>query len=296
MTKILVTGGAGFIGSHLVKKLLKNYEVIAFDNLSTGKISNIPREVNFIRGDIRNKKDLEKIEKTNYVFHLAAQVSVPFSVSNPNIDAEINILGTINLLDWCKKNKVEKIIYLSSAAVYGEPRYLPINEKHKTEPISPYGISKLAAEKYLSLLENSIILRIANVYGLNCEKGEPGVIPIFISQIKENKPLTIFGDGTQTRDFVNVKDVVRVCISALKYDGKERVFNIGSGKETTINQIVEIFKKFRKNLKVSYLPKREGEIYRSFFDISKPKKELKFKPFVDLEKGIKELLTKENIL
>jgi UDP-glucose 4-epimerase len=289
--RILVTGGAGFIGSYLAKELLRDHKVIVFDNLFTGSEANIPKGARFIKGDLRNLEDIEKIPKVEVVFHLAAQVSVSYSIPNPKEDEEINVRGTINLLEWCKRNDVQKVVYISSAAVYGEPKYLPINEEHPTEPISPYGISKLAAEKYTLLYKNSIILRLANVYGKGgVKEGEAGVIHIFAENLKNNKPLEIFGDGTQTRDFINIRDAVKACVLALSYNGKEKVFNIGSGKETAISELVELFKRFRPNLEVIYKEKREGDIYRSYFDISKAEKELKFKPEVELQDGIKDLL------
>lgn len=289
--RVLVTGGAGFIGSYLSKTLAEKNEVFIFDNLSTGTIENLSNNITFIKGDLRNLKDLEKIPNVDIVFHLAAQVSVPYSISNPKEDAEINIIGTINLLEWCKKEKVKKVIYISSAAVYGEPIYLPIDEKHPTNPISPYGISKLAAEKYVLLYQTSIVLRLANVYGKGgVKEGEAGVIHIFADNLKENKSLKIFGDGTQGRDFIHIKDVVNACLLTLNYNGRKRIFNIGSGKETIINQLVELFRKYKPDLEVNYLEKRKGDIYKSYFDISRAKNELKFRPKIELEDGIKELL------
>jgi len=289
--RILVTGGAGFIGSYLSKALSKDNEVFVFDNLSSGNIKNLSQDVRLIKGDLRNLNDLAEIPKVDFVFHLAAQVSVPYSVSNPREDADINIFGTINLLEWCKKNGVKKLIYFSSAAVYGDTVYLPIDEKHPTNPISPYGISKLAAEKYVLLFPNSIILRPANVYGKGgVKEGEAGVVHIFADNLKNNKPLEIFGDGTHERDFVHIRDVVEACILALNYEENERIFNIGSGRKITINGLAELFKKFKPDLKVVYKPKRDGDIYKNYFDISKAKKELNFYPEVELVDGVGELL------
>ena len=271
---ILITGGSGLIGSYLVKELLKDHNVTIFDKNSPKDI----KKVNFIKGDLRKENDFKKIPKVDVVFHLAAQISVPFSILNPKIDAEINIFGTINLLNWCRKNEIEKIIYSSSAAIYGEPKYLPIDENHPTEPISPYGISKLSAEKYIGLFKGSVILRYSNL------------IPMFISQIKKEGILNIFGNGNQTRDFVSINDIIKANLLALKYN-KKGVFNVGSGKETTINELSCIIKKFKKNLKIINLPEREGEIYRSYYDISKIKKELNFSPNMDLEKEIKSTLS-----
>ena len=289
--KILVTGGAGFIGSYLSRELSRKHEVIVFDNLFTGKKENLPEEMEFIKGDLRKICDLAKIPEVDVVFHLASQTSASFSIKSPKLDVEINILGTINLLNWCNEYGIKKVIYTSSAAVYGEPQYLPIDEEHPTNPISPYGISKLSAEKYVLLYRNSIVLRLANVYGKGgAKEGEAGVIQIFAEKAKNREQLEIFGDGTQTRDFINVKDAANACMLALSYEGKERIFNIGSGKETSVNELVELFKKYEPNLKVKYLRRRNGDISRSYFDISRARKELNFIPRVKLEDGIKELL------
>ena len=289
--KILITGGAGFIGSYLSRELSRKHEVIVFDNLFTGKKENLTEEIEFIKGDLRKICDLAKIPEVDVVFHLASQTSTSLSIKSPKLDAEINILGTINLLNWCNEYGIKKIIYTSSAAVYGEPQYLPIDEEHPTNPISPYGISKLSAEKYVLLYRNSIVLRFANVYGKGgAKEGEAGVIQIFAEKAKNREQLEIFGDGTQTRDFINVKDAANACMLALNYNGKERIFNIGSGRETSINELVELFKKYEPNLKVRYLRRRNGDISRSYFDISRARKELNFIPRVKLEDGIKELL------
>ncbi|OYT43568.1 MAG: UDP-glucose 4-epimerase [Candidatus Aenigmarchaeota archaeon ex4484_56] len=284
--KILITGGLGYIGSHLAKTLReKNYEVVIFDNFYSNKVDKL-EDIVTIKGDIRTSGDLEKIPSVDVVIHLAAQTSVQNSILDPKTDNEINVLGTVNLIDWCRKKNVKKIIYASSAAVYGNPAYLPIDENHPTNPVSPYGVSKLSAEKYIQL-ENFVILRLANVYG--GMKDNSGVISTFIKNLKREEALCLYGDGNQTRDFVNIEDVISAFISAIKYQ-KRGIFNIGSNKETSLNELVNILREFKPNLKVNYLPKREGDIYRCFFDISKAKKELGYNPKIDLKEGMKKLL------
>ncbi|MBW5397738.1 NAD-dependent epimerase/dehydratase family protein, partial [Brachyspira pilosicoli] len=210
---ILITGGAGFIGSHIADILIQNnYKVIIADNLSTGKKENINNKALFYNIDIKNYNDLEAIfnnNKIEYIIHLAAQVSVPNSIRNPINDANENIIATLNIIELSKKYNIKKIIASSSAAVYGIPKKLPIDELHNTVPISYYGLSKLTMEKYLILSNlNYIICRFSNVYGpRQTPHGEAGVISIFMDNAINNKDLNIFGNGKQTRDFIYVEDI-----------------------------------------------------------------------------------------
>ena len=218
MKKVLITGGAGFIGSHVADRfLLNNYEVIAADNLVTGNIDNINgKNIKFFNIDIRDREKLEELfknEKPDYVIHLAAQVSVSSSVGDVLYDAEENITALINILELCKKYNTEKIVFSSTAAVYGIPEEVPSREANKTAPLSPYGLSKLTGEEYIKMYSrlfgvNYVILRYANVYGpRQSAHGEAGVVSIFNDKIKANGDIFIEGDGLQTRDFVFVKDV-----------------------------------------------------------------------------------------
>ena len=221
--KLLILGGAGFIGSHLVDALLEQgEEVHVVDDLSTGKLENLNPAASFYKMDICDSGfgDLICSIRPEVVFHLAAQVSVPRSVHNPYEDARVNVLGTVNLLDACVKAGVKRVVFSSSAAVYGMPQYLTINEAHPLHTISPYGASKAAAEEYIRLYQrmygiNYIILRYANVYGPRQDaEGEGGVVSIFSSRLTSREELTIFGSGEQTRDFVYVKDIVRANLAA----------------------------------------------------------------------------------
>lgn len=290
--KILITGGAGFIGSFLTNELSKDHEVIIFDNASEKKLKTLPPNAKFIYGDLRENIFFQNIPKVDVVYHLAAQTSVTFSLTNLNEDAEINILGTVNLVNWCMKNDIKKIIFISSASVYGNPKYLPIDEEHPTNPISPYGISKLTSEKYVSLIPNHIILRLSNVYG--GIGNQDAVISNFVKRIKNKSPLEVFGDGTYTRDFIHVKDVVSACLLALRYDGNEKIFNVGSGKESSINEVAEIFKTLSPEINLTYNSPRIGDIKRSYFDISKITSEMKFTTTIDLRSGIESLLSQED--
>ncbi|MEM3443113.1 MAG: SDR family NAD(P)-dependent oxidoreductase, partial [Candidatus Bathyarchaeia archaeon] len=213
--KVLVTGGAGFIGSHLVERLLKeDCNVVVLDDLSSGKTENLDlknRNLIFLKGGIRDKELVKKaLKDVEVVFHLAALVDVPFSVKNPLLVNQVNVCGSLNILEESIKTNVEKFIYASSCAVYGEPQYLPINEEHPTNPLSPYAVSKLAIEKYCQVFNKlyglkTVSLRLFNVYGPRQEGDSySGVISRFIRQLRSGKPPIIFGDGSQTRDFVYV--------------------------------------------------------------------------------------------
>lgn len=296
----LVTGGAGFIGSNLVKFLVeKNINVKIIDNLSTGNRSNILNlDVEFIKGDIRNYNFvLNNTRKVDVVFHLAASIGNVKSIKNPYEDSEVNLLGTINLLEAIKKNGVEKIIYSSSAAIYGELLYDEIDEKHPLSPNSPYGVSKLSAEKMVvcySRLYNftAVALRYFNVYGVNQRYDAYGnVIPIFAHRLLMRKPLTIYGDGKQTRDFVNVKDVALANYLASNKIKGDEVFNVGTGKSYSIDYLAQcMISVSKKNVEVCYLPPRKGEVLHCKADTKKIKDKLDFEPSVQFENGITEYL------
>jgi len=296
---ILVTGGAGFIGSNIVDELLNNnHNVIVIDNLSTGKKENINSKVEFFELDIRSKK-ISKVFKSHdidFVFHLAAQIDVNQSIENPCFDADNNINGSINILKNCRANNIKKVIYSSSAAVYGIPNYLPIDENHFVSPISPYGISKHTPEHYLMIYNklyglNYTILRYSNVYGpRQTTSGEGGVISIFIDRMLSNKNPVIFGDGEQTRDFIYVEDVVQANISALN-KGKNEILNISNSTKTSVNEIVTIINnKLDRNIKPVYKDKRSGDILHSVLDNKKAKKKLAWSPNYNINMGIEKAL------
>ncbi|ABO34808.1 NAD-dependent epimerase/dehydratase [Methanococcus maripaludis C5] len=292
--KILVTGGAGFIGSHIVDILIENgHDVSILDNLSTGNEKNLNTSAKFINGDILDKTlDLSGFE---CVIHEAAQINVNKSLSAPMFDAEVNILGTVNILEKMKKYGVKKIIYSSSGgAVYGEPEYLPVDENHPIKPLSPYGSSKFCAEEYIELYNRLYgieycILRYSNVYGERQDPlGEAGVISIFIDKIKKGETPVIYGDGNQTRDFINVRDVAKANLLALGW--RNQIVNIGSGRETSVNELFKLISfELGFNLDAIYEKEREGEVYRTYIDYKKAKS-LGWIPDVELQDGIKNLV------
>lgn len=276
---ILITGGLGFIGSHISNKLLDNNNVTIIDNLSTGKIDylNQPKHENLtlIQKNL-NSLDLNlNLKDIDYVFHLAAMVSVPLSVEKPITCHMENVTTTVNLLNACVKNDVEKIIFSSSSAVYGENINMPLKENELPAPTSPYATSKACCELYLkSFYEsyglNYTALRYFNVFGPKQDKNSPyaAVIPNFINAILNKKQPIIYGDGKQTRDFVYVEDVANANILSCKsnFNG---IINVANGKKITINELYEIIKKIMNSeIKVKYLPKRKGDLKDSQADIS----------------------------
>lgn len=276
---ILITGGLGFIGSHITNKLIDNNTITIIDNLSTGKLYylNNPQHENLrlIKKDL-NELELDKFFKDiDYVFHLAAMISVPLSVENPIICNRENVTTTVKLLNACVRNDVKKIIFSSSSAVYGENTHMPLKEIETPTPTSPYAASKASCELYLkSFYEsynlNYIALRYFNVFGPKQDKNSPyaAVIPNFINALLENKQPLIYGDGEQTRDFVYVEDVTKANINACKSD-YNGIINVASGKQITINQLYEIIKKILKSdIKAKYVPERLGDIKHSQADIS----------------------------
>jgi nucleoside-diphosphate-sugar epimerase len=303
---ILVTGGAGFIGSHIVDRLLdEGFEVRVLDNLSTGDEMNLAAHQNkksfqFIEGDIRNCDLVEKTVKgVDAVIHEAALVSVTRSVENPLLSHEINLLGTVNLLKACKEAHVKRFVLASSCAVYGDTETLPNHENLEPKPLSPYAAHKLAAEKYAQKFYKvhgleTVSLRYFNVYGPRQKYGPySGVISILINRLLKDEHPIIYGDGMQTRDFVNVKDVVEANMLALsKQEAVGEVFNIGSGKAVTINKLTEMIQKImdKTNLEPVHAEVRQGDIKHSYGDITKAKRKLGYKPRVQLEHGLSELI------
>lgn len=295
--KTLVTGGAGFVGSHLVDALIKKgHKVVVIDNLSTGRKKNLNSRAKFYKLDICSNKVAKVFqkEKFDYVFHLAAQIDVRHSVADPLYDAKINILGSLNLIHNAAKNKIKKFIFTSSGGVvYGDTKKFPINEKERTNPISPYGVSKLSVEKYLFYFNREfglsyVILRPPNIYGpRQRHDGEAGVVAIFISKILSGQQPIINGDGKNTRDYLYVSDVVKANLLALKSKARG-VYNIGTSKETSVNQVLDkIIKTPSKPIKKMHGPAKPGEQRRSCLDYTKIKKELGWQPVVNFEDGIK---------
>lgn len=302
---ILVTGGAGFIGSNLVERLLELEEkVVVFDNLSTGRKENIRvflknPNFKFIRGDLRNQKEIERaVRGVDYIFHQAAIPSVNRSVLDPKSTFEANTLGTLNLLIVAKKNKVKKIVYASSSSVYG-PGPLPKKEEMPLNPISPYALSKLTGEKLCQMFSKiydlpTICLRYFNVFGprQNPRSEYAAVIPKFIFAFLNHQRPVIYGDGKQTRDFTYAENVIEANLKALdsQFNNGE-IFNIACGRETSILELLAILNRiFSKNMKPYFKKKRPGDIKHSFADISKSKKELGYNPKVSLEKGLEKTI------
>ncbi len=298
--KILLTGGAGFIGSHIADTYLKNgHDVIILDNLSTGNEKNIPKGAIFYKTDITNADEVEKIfaeQKPDIVNHHAAQINVRESVTSPAYDAQINIIGGINLLQSAKNHQSKKLLFSSTGgAIYGETDIIPTPETHKEIPLSPYGISKLSFEKYIQFFHRTFglpytILRYANVYGPRQDsKGEAGVVSIFIQRILQEKSLVINGDGNQTRDFVFVEDVAKANLLATESNMKAATFNVGTGKETSVNQLFEAISQVlsEKTIKKSNIDAIAGEVSRSCLDTQKIQNDLNWKPSTNLSEGIK---------
>jgi nucleoside-diphosphate-sugar epimerase len=296
-TKVVVTGGAGFIGSHVTKKLIEEgYEVSVIDNLLAGKKENIHSKAKFFKLDIRNLKDIEPVFKdAKYVFHFAAIPSVQYSIENPHETNDVNIGGTLNVLTAAKNAGVKRVVYSASSSVYGDVKVLPTTEKESAMPKSPYALQKYVGELYCKMFSEvygleTVCPRYFNVYG----DGQPStgayasVIAKFLALKKENKPLTIFGDGNQTRDFVNVDDVAEANLLAATSPrvGKGESINIGTGKKTSVKEIAKIIGGPTKFLPPRIEPKD------SLADISLAKFLLDWKPKISLEKGLKELLDK----
>ena len=280
---ILITGGLGFIGSHIANELLDNNEVVILDNLSTGNINNLnnPNHENLkiVKEDIRNTNLDDLTSNIDYIFHLAAMASVPLSIDKPVECNDINLNATVKLLKSAADNGVKKIVFSSSSAVYGQNKNMPLKESEQPQPMSPYASSKASCELYMQSFYDSYglnytSLRYFNVFGPGQDKNSQyaAVIPNFISALIEGNRPEIYGDGEQTRDFVYVKDVVLANINAAESDFNG-IVNIASGEKLSINQLYEIVKNtLESNLEPSYLPERQGDIIHSLADITQMEK------------------------
>jgi nucleoside-diphosphate-sugar epimerase len=305
-SKVLVTGGAGFIGSHLVEELIKaGCEVRALDNFSTGKLENTRRSLRtakfkMVEGDIREKHNVKAaIADSEAVFHLAAITSVPYSVKHPDVTRDVNVNGTLNLLEASLNSGVECFVFVSSCAVYGEAKRLPISEAEPTKPLSPYAESKLEAEHhcrefYTKHGLKTTILRPFNVYGPRMRNDQyGGVIAKFIERLQNGKPPIIYGDGTQTRDFIHVHDVVsamKMVIGNEKSAGQ--TFNVATGIPTTISQLAQLLAELvgGEKIKLQYRAARQGDLKQSYADIQKARIRLGFEPKVALKQGLLNLI------
>jgi UDP-glucose 4-epimerase len=296
--KCLVTGGAGFIGSHLADRLIKEgYKIVVIDNLSTGKKENLNPRAKFYKANICNSaiSQIFKKEKPHFVFHYAAHIEARESVKNPIFDAKTNILGSLNVLENCRKYKVSKIIFASSGGeIYGNANVIPTPETYFPSPVSPYGVGKLAVENYLDSYFKTfripyIALRYGNVYGPRQDpNGEAGVVAIFTNKMLRNEQPLIHGDGKQTKDYIFIKDAIEATILSFKKDFTG-VLNIGTGKETSV---LELFYKIRElthsQVKEKYVSLPPCSFKRGCLSILKAKRELDWQPKYDLRRGLKE--------
>ena len=295
--KVLVTGGAGFIGSHLVDRLVQEgHDVVVVDNLSTGNRRSLNRTARFCKLDIQSWR-LERVfrnERPNIIMHLAAQMDVRKSVEDPVFDAQVNVLGMLNVLQQAVRHGVRKVVFSSSGgAIYGEQEVYPATESHITQPLSPYGISKLCGEQYLSYYQRvsglqMVNLRYANVYGPRQDPdGETGVIAIFIQKLLNNEQAIIHGNGRQTRDFVYVEDVVEANLAVMGPE-TQGTYNVGTGKETSINDLLRILiTHTNSTCKEVHGPAKKGEQARSVIDSSKIRQELSCEARTELSDGLK---------
>lgn len=304
MPKVLVTGGAGFIGSHVAEAYLaRGYDVTILDNLSSGRRENVPEAADFVEADIRDDRAAELIrdERFDVINHHAAQMDVRVSVANPRLDASINLDGLLNLLEAARKADVSRFVFVSSGGVvYGEPEIRPTPETAPNLPESPYGVTKLAGEQYLYYYHrvhglSYAALRYSNVYGPRQDPhGEAGVVAIFSTRLKKGEPLTIFGDGQQTRDYVFVRDVVAANMIVSEADLApasrldDRAFNVGTGVETSVRELADILSSAAGgNAGIAHAEARPGELLHSSLDAGKIRG-LGWKPAVTLEQGLGE--------
>ena len=294
---ILVTGGAGFIGSNIVKRLLElGHEPVVLDDLSSGYRKNLLPEVSFFEGDVRDAELVVRAaEGCGAILHLAASVGNKRSIDHPITDSEINILGTLNVLEAARQHNIDRIVFSSSAGIFGELKTLPIAEDHPQDPDSPYGVSKLAAEK-MCLVYNklygmhNVCLRYFNVFGPHQRYDAYGnVIPIFANRLLKQEPLLIYGDGEQTRDFVNVRDVANSNIKAALSSDVKGVFNIGSGTRVSVNELARQMQQ-ASGVKavIQYGPPRPGDVRDSLADISAARQSFGFEPNMELYAGLSE--------
>ena len=295
--KILVTGGAGFIGSHLLQLLQgqQGVEVVVYDNFSSGRREHVPKAIRLVEGDVRDAEGLAHLfasEGFDSVVHLAAQTMVPYSLSYPEEDCQINLLGLINILECCRKYAVKHIVFSSSAAVYGDNLNIPLHEEEKPMPTSAYGITKMASEHYLRMYHdlyglNTTVLRFANVYGeRQGAGGEGGVVSIFCKLLAAGQGVTVFGNGEQTRDFVYAGDIAEALWRGSQLEG-HHVINISTQKETSVNQLLAAFKQaVGREFPVQYAPIREGDIFRSVLANGRCVELLGFCPAMNLQEGV----------
>ena len=308
-TKVFFTGGAGFIGSHVVEELLgRGAQVTVFDNFSTGRKENLQhlfqnKDLKVLKGDVLDKNELlDTMKNFDIIFHFAAELEITKGIDDPAADLKTNALGTLNVLETMRKNDLDNLVYASSAGVYGQAQYLPQDENHPLNPQWPYGVSKLAGEKYCIAYYNlydlkTVSLRYSIVYGPR--EWYRRVLTKFIKRVLEKKPPIIFGNGQQTRDFVHIKDCVSATMNAATSKRVAgHIFNVGSEVGTSINELARIviklsgkeMKPIYKNPKLGGMRRKLGELINLTLDITKAREMLSYKPNVDLEAGIKNFI------
>ena len=304
MTTCLVTGGAGFIGSHIVEALIKRGDTVrVLDDLSTGNVDNLSavrEQIDFIEGSVTDETTVQRaVAGTNFIFHLAAMVSVPVSMEQPVLAEQTNALGTLNVLQAAKNNGTQRVVLSSTAAIYGDEPTLPKLENMLPHPKSPYAISKLAGEYYCQLFNQAfgvetVALRYFNAFGPRQDPSSPysGVISIFLDKLQQGVAPTIFGDGGQTRDFVFVTDVAQANLLASQVpQAAGQVFNIGTGMQVSLNQLFDTLADILAfNKKPAYQPTRSGDIRYSVADATKAREVLGWLPQVTFEDGLRQLV------
>lgn len=296
--KVLITGGAGFIGSHILAQLQgrRDMDVVVFDNLSSGSKEHVPAGMELVEGDVCDEAAVDALFADHHfdaVIHLAAQTMVPTSVEQPVLDCQINLEGVLHVLEACRTHGTGHILFSSSAAVYGDNLHIPLKETERLVPTSPYGITKMTTEHYLRVYHelygmDATVFRFANVYGeRQGEKGEGGVVSIFCKLLSQRQGITVFGDGNQTRDFVYAGDIAQTIIRALPLKGYHTM-NVSTGQETSINDLIRSFEKaVGYTVPVQYTAPRTGDILRSVLSNETLKRDLGFVPAMDLEEGIR---------
>ena len=294
---VLVTGGAGFVGSHIADAHLPDNDVRILDNFSSGKRENVPEDATLIQGDIRDDVALaEATEGVDIIFHQAAIVSVARSVEDPATSQAVNARGTLAVLEAARRQDA-RVVFASSAAIYGAPDALPVTETESKDPSSPYGLEKLTSDHYCRLYADlydlpTVALRYFNIYGPRQSGGDyAGVIKAFTEQARDGGPLTVHGDGEQTRDFVNVADVVRANVLAADTDATGEAFNVGTGSRTSVRQLAEIVRdEIDPTAEITHVDAREGDIRHSAADITKARERLEFDPTISLADGLHDYL------
>lgn len=306
--RVLVTGGAGFIGSHIAEAYLaEGWEVTVIDDLSRGHERNVPAGARFVKADIRSPEARQLLATGTFdvLNHHAAQIDVRMSVDQPALDADINLVGFVNLLEGAGEGGVRRVVFASSGGVvYGDPEVVPTPEQAPKGPISPYGVSKLAGEYYLRALGalrgfEGIAMRYANVFGPRQDpKSEAGVVSIFVSRLLEGQKLTVFGDGKQTRDYVFVRDVARANVLASTVavppggDIDATAFNIATSRQTSVLELAELIGRVMQvKPELEFAPPRAGELFRSSLEVGKAKRILGWSPTVTFEDGLQDLVT-----